>query len=90
MNDLFLKPVSSKDRIKEYLMRRVSATNAEIAEYMRGTPGQLSWGQRIREIRQELIAEGGDLKCSEVRPGIYLYRVITPDFKKAIGEKESA
>lgn len=81
--DLFNKPVSSKERIKAYLMKRVTATNAEIAEHLRGTPGQLSWGQRLREIRQELIAEGGDLRCVELRPGIYEYRVVTPELNRA-------
>lgn len=78
MTDLFNKPITSKERIKEFLMSRMCCTNAEIAEFMRGYPGQLSWGQRLRDIRKELIAEGGDLECKEVRPGIYQYKVVLP------------
>jgi hypothetical protein len=70
--------MSAKSRIWQFLMDKGAATNAEIAEFMRGTRGQLSWGQRLREIRQELQARGGNLICSEVRPGIYKYQVIIP------------
>jgi hypothetical protein len=73
--------MSSKDKIKSFLFCKGEATNAEIAELLHGQPGQLSTGQRLREIRQELRAEGGDLECKEVRPGIYLYRVIKPKIK---------
>jgi len=60
-------------------MDKGEATNAQIAEFMRGSKGQLSWGQRLREIRKELIAKGGDLECKEIKPGIYLYKVILPE-----------
>ena len=74
--DLFEKPKSAKEKIRLFLMQKGSATNAEIAELLRGQPGQLSTGQRLREIRQELIAQGGNLECREIRTGIYEYKVI--------------
>lgn len=76
-----MKTESSYTRIKRFMLEKKQATNAEIAEYMRGTKGQLSWGQRLRDLRQELIKEGGNLECEEIRPGIYLYKVIPPATK---------
>jgi hypothetical protein len=71
--------MNSKSRLWQYLSERGEATNAEIAEFFRGTRGQLSWGQRLREIRKELQAKGGDLTCRELRPGIYSYKVVYPE-----------
>lgn len=70
--------MSSKDKIKSFLICRGSALNYEIAQLLEGQPGQLSTGQRLREIRKELQAEGGDLSCEEERPGVYRYTVIKP------------
>jgi len=80
--------MTSKQRIKSFLFSRGQATNAEIAEYMNGLPGQLSWGQRLREIRQELKEEGGDLVTKEMCRGIYLYTVILPPKIEANGQLE--
>jgi hypothetical protein len=74
--------MNSKSRIWQFLSERGEATNAEIASFMRGSKGQLSWGQRLREIRQELQAKGQDLACKECRPGIYRYTIVR-------GEKSS-
>jgi len=71
--------MNSKSRLWQFLMDKGQATNAQIAEFMRGSRGQLSWGQRLRELRKELQAKGGDLTCQEVKPGIYLYKVIQPE-----------
>lgn len=71
--------MSSKSRLWQYLLVKGEATNAQIADFMRGSKGQLSWGQRIRELRKELIAKGGSLECSEIKRGIYLYKVIPPE-----------
>ena len=71
--------MSSKDKIWQYLITHDNqATNAQLADWLRGSKGQLSWGQRLRELRQELQAKGGDLTCRELRPGIYLYKIIEP------------
>lgn len=68
--------MSSKEKIWRFLIENNGrATNAEIANWMRGQKGQLSIGQRLREIRQELQAGGKDLICTELRPGIYLYQI---------------
>ena len=73
--------MSAKQRIWCFLRDKGSATNAEIAEHMRGTRGQLSWGQRLREIRQDLQAKGDDLKCTEIKPGIYLYKIVRAKYE---------
>ena len=80
--------MSSKSRLWQFLINKGQATNAEIAEFMRGTKGQLSWGQRIRELRQELQAKGGDLTCQELKTGIYLYKIIKPELK-TMGYKDT-
>lgn len=68
--------MSAKQKIWEYLItHNYQATNAQIAECLRGSKGQLSWGQRLREIRGELQAKGRDLSCREIKPGIYLYKI---------------
>jgi len=71
--------MNSKSRLWQFLSDKGQATNAQIAEFFRGTKGQLSWGQRLRELRQELQAKGGDLTCREIKPGIYLYKIIQPE-----------
>ena len=68
--------LSCKERIKIFLLMKGKATNAEIAELVRGTKGQLSWGQRLRDIRKDLQKKGKNLVCKEVRTGIYLYSII--------------
>lgn len=71
--------MNAKSRLWQFLSSKGSATNAEICEFIRGSPGQLSWGQRIRELRKEMQAKGGDIACSELRKGIYLYTVVWPE-----------
>jgi hypothetical protein len=71
--------MSSKSRLWQFLSNKGQATNSEIAEFFRGSKGQLSWSQRLREIRKDLIAKGGDLTCKELKQGIYLYKVIMPE-----------
>lgn len=71
--------MSAKSKIWQFLLDKGEATNAQIADFMRGSKGQLSWGQRLRELRQELQAKGGDLTCREIKTGIYLYKVIMPE-----------
>lgn len=68
--------MSSKSRIWQFLAETGSRTNVEIANFVRGTKGQLSWGQRLRDIRKELIARGDNLECKEIRPGIYKYTIV--------------
>jgi len=71
--------MSSKSKLWQFLLDRGQATNSEIAEFMRGSKGQLSWGQRLRELRKDLQRKGGNLTCHEVKPGIYLYKVLLPE-----------
>lgn len=71
--------MNSKSRLWQFLSAKGSATNAEIAEFMRGTVGQLSWGRRLRDLRKEMQAKGGDIICRELRKGIYLYKVVWPE-----------
>jgi len=72
--------MSAKNKIWQYLITHNNqATNAELADWLRGQKGQLSIGQRLREIRKDLIAKGGDLTCREIKTGIYLYKVIMPE-----------
>jgi len=71
--------MSSKSRLWQFILEKKSITNAEIAEFMHGSKGQLSWGQRLREIRKEWQQRGGDLICKEERPGIYRYTLLMPE-----------
>lgn len=71
--------MNSKSRLWQFLSDKGEATNAQIAEFFRGTKGQLSWSQRLREIRKDLQRKGGDLVCKEIRTGIYLYKIIYPE-----------
>lgn len=73
--------MNAKARLWQFLSSKGSATNVEIASFMRGSKGQLSWGQRLRELRQELQAKGKDLDCKALRPGIYLYTIVNPEPK---------
>lgn len=67
--------ISAYDQIKNFLMDRgeTGATNGEIASFMAGKPGQLSTGQRIREIRQEVNELGGELICKRESKGNFRY-----------------
>ena len=77
------KKISAKNKILQYLISHNNqATNAELAELLRGQRGQLSWSQRVRDIRKELKAKGKDLTCKELRVGIYLYQIVEPKEQK--------
>jgi hypothetical protein len=68
--------MSAENRIWEYLItHNRQATNYEIANFMRGSEGQLSTTQRLRDIRKELQAIGKDLSCTIIRTGVYLYKI---------------
>lgn len=72
--------MNSKSKIWQYLITHNNqATNAELADWMRGQKGQLSIGQRLREIRKSMQRRGGNLECKEVKSGIYRYRIIYPE-----------
>jgi hypothetical protein len=71
--------MSSKSEIYNFLVSKGGeTTNTEIAEFMRYKKGSLSWGQRLRDIRKDMKAKGGDLICREIRTGYYLYKLIFP------------
>lgn len=78
--------MSSKTKIRRLLELKGAATNAEIAELLRGQPGQLSFGQRLRDIRKDIQAEGGDLLCEKLRTGIYLYKLQLPPKVEKTGQ----
>ena len=79
ITDLFKKE-KAVDRVRDFIMERMIATNAEINEYMRGHTGQLSWRTRISDIRKEIELKGGRLDCLPVdaRHGLYVYKVVYP------------
>ena len=68
--------MSSKDKIKSFLICKGQAYNYELAGLLEGQPGQLSWGQRVRDLRKEFAKEGIEIACTEERPGVYLYKLI--------------
>jgi len=72
--------MNSKDKIWQYLITHDNqATNWQIdALFARGEKGSLSWAQRLRQIRQELHAQGKDLKTKHISGGTYLYKIIEP------------
>jgi len=69
------KPLSSKKRIEQVLFAHGHITNAEAAELLKGGKGQLSWGQRLRDIRQDLIEQGKELDCISKGNGVFDYVV---------------
>jgi hypothetical protein len=69
------KPISSKKRIEQVLFAQGHITNAEAAELLRYSKGQLSFGQRLRDIRKDLRSQGKELDCIAIGDGVFDYVV---------------
>ena len=65
--------LSSKKRIEQVLFAHGHITNAEAAELLRYSKGQLSFGQRLRDIRKDLQAQGKELNCVPKGNGVFDY-----------------
>ena len=69
-----------QEKVLAMLKAKVWTTSGEFEDaFPKGTPGHMSWDQRLRDIRKEMVAKGGDV-LSRIHSGkTWEYRLIEPD-----------
>jgi hypothetical protein len=72
--------MTTKSLVLQKLLSKEWVTNWELATiFPQGSKGFLSWGQRLRQIRSEMLKIGGNVVTRHKSGGTYEYHLIKPE-----------
>lgn len=72
--------MSVKTKVLAKLQSQEWTTSGEFEDmFPKGKPGHLSWDQRLRDIRKEMVAKKGDVASRKKSGNTWEYKLINPE-----------